>query len=203
MRTLRRPRRSKQPLDEDLILSWADAYHADHGIWPMRTSGRIEAASSDETWTAIDVALKQGLRGLKDGSSLVQLLAERRGHRNNKGRPRLTDEMILAWADDHYARFGKWPTVRDGKVVSARDETWAGINRALELGNGACRAEQHCQDCLPRSEAGAIKKAIRWRSRKYTHGCRHSSVGMHGRRPSATVRSLRTLVKHGAASTLR
>jgi len=56
------------------ILVWADKYRAVKKRWPKRNSGVIEG--TDERWSYVDAALKQGHRGLPGGSSLVQLLAE-------------------------------------------------------------------------------------------------------------------------------
>jgi hypothetical protein len=50
-------------------------------------------------------------------------------------RPLLTVEQILAWADAHYARTGKWPTFASGPVLEAPGETWAAIASALHRGN--------------------------------------------------------------------
>ena len=41
---------------------------------------------------------------------------------------------ILAWADEHLARTGKFPTATSGVVVAKRDEKWMNIQQALRLG---------------------------------------------------------------------
>ena len=51
------------------ILEWADAHKARRRKWPVRTSGRI-VTTKDETWNAVDIALRAGKRGLPGGSSL-------------------------------------------------------------------------------------------------------------------------------------
>jgi hypothetical protein len=43
-------------------------------------------------------------------------------------RPPYTIEEILAWADAHRARTGKWPTIHSGPVYEALDESWLNIN---------------------------------------------------------------------------
>jgi hypothetical protein len=63
------------------------------GDWPHRESGQIPG-SLGEKWRRVDNALVYGLRGLPGGSSLAQLLAERRGVRNIRRLPRLTEEQI-------------------------------------------------------------------------------------------------------------
>jgi hypothetical protein len=66
------------------IRAWAKAHRERTGAWPGDTSGPIPEAPG-ETWKAVQMALVQGLRGLKGGSSLARLLGRgRRGpHREN------------------------------------------------------------------------------------------------------------------------
>ena len=51
-------------------------------------------------------------------------------------RPALTVEQILAWADEHKARTGEWPT-RDAGVIQEADarELWLNVDAALKNGN--------------------------------------------------------------------
>src|SRR5687767_8310779 len=63
------------------ILEWDDAHYERTGTWPTRTSGRV-LGSDDEKWNNLDTVLRQGLRGLRPGSSLARLLALHRGRRN-------------------------------------------------------------------------------------------------------------------------
>src|SRR5206468_3333206 len=41
---------------------------------------------------------------------------------------------ILAWADAHFARTGRWPIAKSGEVYDAPGETWQGISLALARG---------------------------------------------------------------------
>jgi hypothetical protein len=117
----------------DEILRWADVYREATGHWPTASSGAI-AGTIGETWDNCDNALRVGLRGLPGGSSLIQLLAERRGARNTKRLPRLTEERILAWADAHYQRTGSWPTADSGAIENTSGEKWVNVAGALHLG---------------------------------------------------------------------
>src|SRR5262249_20324039 len=90
--------RSRAQLTVAEILTWADAFHRRHGRWPTSESGVI-AEAPHEKWRGIDNALRDGYRGLPGGSSLAQLLAQRRRARNIKGLVRLTHRQILIWAD--------------------------------------------------------------------------------------------------------
>ncbi|HEV3004882.1 MAG TPA: hypothetical protein VGX78_10495 [Pirellulales bacterium] len=115
------------------ILAWADEHFERKGQWPEQDSGRI-AGMLDEKWINIDQALRKGLRGLREGSSLARLLAEHRGKRNRKAAPPLTLKRILGWADAHYARQGKWPHRVSGPIVDAPGETWNAVDLALGRG---------------------------------------------------------------------
>ncbi len=119
-------------LDVEQILSWADAHREATGEYPQIESGPVGAAASapGETWSAIQSALFKGLRGLPGGSSLAQLLAERRGYRGP-----LTVERILAWADAHHAATGRWPTSwSSGPVRGVPDESWPSLDDSLRVG---------------------------------------------------------------------
>jgi hypothetical protein len=122
-------------LTVELVLAWADAYHATHGQWPTRESGTVsEPQAEGMTWRNVDWALRRGLRGLSGGSSLVRFLARHRGIRNPRDLPRITVDQILAWADAHHAAHGRWPTSQSGHVAAAPGETWSGIHGALYYG---------------------------------------------------------------------
>jgi hypothetical protein len=126
------------PLTPEQILAWADAHHTRTGRWPSSTSGPVVGAPG-ETWGAVNVALETGLRGLPRGSSVARLLAEHRRKRNRLALPPVTTQQILAWADAHRARTGKWPTARRGAIPEAPGETWAGLEKALRVGRRGLR----------------------------------------------------------------
>lgn len=79
-RGVRRSRSDRPSLTPEQILHWCDIYKRRHGTWPTQRSGPIDNTAS-ETWGAINAALRHGLRGLRGGSSLAQLLNEH-GRRN-------------------------------------------------------------------------------------------------------------------------
>jgi hypothetical protein len=121
------------PLTEQQILTWADAHHHRTGVWPTRDSGPI-ANAPGETWRNVHAALQLGCRGLPGGSSLARLLARHRAVRNHMALPLLTIPVILAWADAHRERTGKWPNHKSGPVADTPGETWAGVEGALRYG---------------------------------------------------------------------
>jgi hypothetical protein len=117
-------------LTEEKILQWADAYHDRTGDWPNRESGPI-ADSPEDMWSAIHMALKNGLRQLPGGTTLAKLLAEKRGVPHSRMRPDLCAEIILVWADAFHQRTGKWPNQRSGPIPEAPPETWCSVAGAL------------------------------------------------------------------------
>src|SRR5579884_3296996 len=60
------------------------------GAWPTYRSGPIEGRPG-ETWRMVDTALDRGSRGLRGERSLASLLAAKRGARNRRSLPVLTD----------------------------------------------------------------------------------------------------------------
>ena len=77
------------PFTEAGILAWADAHHARTGAWPRSSSGVILESPAD-TWMKVYAALRNGGRGLPGGSSIANLLAERRGCHQPRTTPRPT-----------------------------------------------------------------------------------------------------------------
>jgi hypothetical protein len=123
---------NRPPLTVAQILAWADAFHAQHGRWPKTSDGAVPGAG--EKWLNLDMALRQGLRGLPGGSSLARLLAARRGVRNVQALPPLTEGQIVAWAQAHHGRTGGWPYEDSGPVAEAPGETWQNMDAALRQG---------------------------------------------------------------------
>jgi hypothetical protein len=48
-------------------------------------------------------------------------------------KPPLTVAQILAWADAHHARTGRWPSCTEGHIRGAPSETWVNVNQALSV----------------------------------------------------------------------
>jgi hypothetical protein len=128
-----RNRKALPPFFRDQILGWADAHHARTGEWPRGESGRIREAP-EETWMAVDMALRNGIRGLPGGSSLPRLLHRYRGLRNKHALPWFSEAHVLEWADAYHARTGRWPSTESGPVAEAPGETWHAIQHALKRG---------------------------------------------------------------------
>jgi hypothetical protein len=116
-----------------MILAWADDHHHRTGDWPSKDSGPV-LCRTGETWANIDAALRHGLRRLPGGSSLARLLAQHRGVANVGDRPKLTEAMILAWADAFRQQTGRWPVRTDGVIPGSQGDTWASVDAALHRG---------------------------------------------------------------------
>jgi hypothetical protein len=113
------------------IVTWAEAHHRRTGDWPGACSGPIPEAPG-ETWMAVDRALTSGNRGCSGGSSLAQLLADELDVRNRMNLPPLSVQQVLAWADEHRRRTGRWPIPDSGPIPGAPlAETWATVSTAL------------------------------------------------------------------------
>ena len=119
---------------KDIILEWADAYYARFGAWPSLSSGQIPEAQN-ETWHKIDSALRQGCRGLPAGTSLAIFLESHRGRRNYQEPPSLSEEQILAWADVHLLRHGRYPVKSSRKIEGVPGESWKAVDTALRTGS--------------------------------------------------------------------
>jgi hypothetical protein len=115
------------------ILAWADAHHRHTSRWPVVKSGTIPDTSG-QSWAAVDMALREGLRGLPGGESLARLLQRRRGVRNRNAPPSLTREQILGWMQTHYRRTGRWPRRTDGIIPQSGGESWSAVATALWSG---------------------------------------------------------------------
>lgn len=138
------PGSTRPRLTVDQILSWADAHYRRHAHWPHLKSGRVDGAGGREStsWRAIHAALVNGHRGLPGGSSLPKLLNERRGRLRGTDKPRLAIRQILAWADDHFKRHGRWPRSSSGAVrrpAGRTSEAWSAVDHALKAGTRGLR----------------------------------------------------------------
>lgn len=130
-----RNRKGLPPLTLEVIAELADIHFEQTGRWPTRKSGTVRGALvPGETWSRINIALVQGQRGLPGGSSLARALAAKRHVRNRKALPALTEEIILKWADTHFATHGKYPSESAGAVEGAPGEVWNNITAALREG---------------------------------------------------------------------
>ena len=196
-----------RPLTFDTILAWADAHYARTGAWPTRKSGAIPE-TQDEVWARVCHCMERGLRGLKTPLSLTQLLAQRRGvpdpHRKD-----LTLDLILMWADAHYARTGCWPNMSSGEIPEAPTYTWDNVNNALNNGNHglpklvslASVLHEHRDRRHRRRPPPLNLDAIEAWARSYVDRFGHRPSHYYGGRveeaPEETWRSIIDAFKHG------
>ena len=131
---------SERPaLTIEQILAWADQYKETTGKWPSRAT--VGGPTANETWGAIDMALKMNNRGLQARTSLGRLLAEHRQIRNRTNIPVLSDEIILLWVDRYFARYGEWPSRKSGEV-DGTDENWANVDQIINHGSRGVTQER-------------------------------------------------------------
>ena len=97
-------------------------------------SGRV-ADNVDETWLDINRALEHGYRGLPGGSSISRLLFAAPGRKPGQQKRPLSIGQVLAWADEHRKRTGRWPSSCSGRVAPGVDETWGRIESAMYYGH--------------------------------------------------------------------
>jgi hypothetical protein len=94
--------------------------------------------------------LRRGFWGLAGGSSLAILMEQCRGVRNRGRAPKLTDELILGWADAYRDARGKWPIASSGPVENVPGETWSRVNVALQLGLRGLRGRRSLAQLIAR-----------------------------------------------------
>jgi hypothetical protein len=121
----------RKGFDIDEILAWADAWRERTGEFPNAQSGPIPEAPG-ETWAKVDGALRRSGRGLPGGSTLAQLLRERRDKPPPPGN--LTLDQIRMWIMQHFERTRKWPARQSGPIADAPGETWNAVYLALNKG---------------------------------------------------------------------
>jgi hypothetical protein len=123
-----------KPLTIRQILEWAEDHFSQSGRWPSILSGRVLAAPG-EKWVNINMALKNGQRGLPSGYTLATLLGKAPGSDRSLRRSKLTQRQILEWADMHFRRHERWPRFDSGTIAGAPGETWAIVDSALKQGS--------------------------------------------------------------------
>ncbi|HWL95169.1 MAG TPA: hypothetical protein VNT79_16740, partial [Phycisphaerae bacterium] len=126
-------RLAQRRLTETQIVGWARSHKARTGKWPARRSGRI-AVVGNESWQALDRALRKGHRGLRGGESLASLLLRAVGHVPQAKKVRLNNALILEWADEHHRRTREWPACTTGAILGQTNETWRAIDLAMRGG---------------------------------------------------------------------
>ena len=90
-------RHRRSPLTEEQVLAWADAHFARTGQWPGAGTGAVGGVP-EQSWAAIDEALRRGFRGLPGGDTLARLLDRLRGRRPGRGRPWTSESDALVRA---------------------------------------------------------------------------------------------------------
>ena len=87
-----------------------------------------------ETWNCVQRALCSGRRGLPGESTLPRLLSDERGVPHVKDLVPFTVERILAWADAHHSRTGKWLSIDSGPIPESPGDNCKKVQYALVRG---------------------------------------------------------------------
>jgi hypothetical protein len=111
------------------ILRWVDSHWARTGKWPRRDDGPV-ADQPEISWGTIDRRMRDGEFGLAPGTTLSKWLRQVRGIWDG-GKPRMTERIVLRWAEEHFAHYGRWPVTMSGALFNHPDENWAAIDVAL------------------------------------------------------------------------
>jgi hypothetical protein len=120
-------------LTVDQVLAWAKAHHAATGGWPKPSSGPV-AGAPGELWNNLHYSLLHGGRGLPASGGLPELIRQKLDPTAVLVGSRLTVDQILAWADAHHARTGRWPVANEGAIPGAPGEKWCNLDIALRKG---------------------------------------------------------------------
>jgi hypothetical protein len=147
-------------LTEEQIVAWARAYRRRMGRWPVHRHEEVVEAPG-EFWCNLDSSLRSGGRGLPGGSSLHDLLCRRVGLRRRRVAPPLTVEQVLAWADAHYERTGRWPHAMSGPVNGVPGETWRAVNLALWQGHRRLPGGSSLSRLLDERRRGSVAHGLR------------------------------------------
>lgn len=133
----RKPNESNKPkLTEEIILESCIEYHKLTGKCPHSILKDPVPGLPNETWTAINSALRYGIRGLPGNDSLAKLLYRNGEKENLLDKPKLTEQKILSWCVEYHERTGKWPAKSNTNLVPGQpSETWRRLDEALENGS--------------------------------------------------------------------
>jgi hypothetical protein len=144
-------------LTEDQILKWCDEFRKRVGRWPRQRDWYEPIPNSGgENWLGVDQALKLGLRGLSGKKTLAELMAERRGVRNQAKLPRLTYAQIFEWAKAYRSLTGSWPACRclPNEIEGSNGETWRNIDQVLRKGMRGLPGESSLSRLIARNDRG-------------------------------------------------
>jgi hypothetical protein len=77
----------------------------------------------------------------------------------------LSVEQILAWADAHYQRTGRWPHAGSGFIPEAPGVTWSAVHQALNAGRWGLPGGDTLANLLDRHRGGR-RKGPTWAARE-------------------------------------
>ena len=127
-------RRVIPDLSKKQILEWVDADRRRTGQWPTQDGGRV-FDEPNITWGTVHQRLKRSDVIGTGPITLPRLLRRERNIWDYRGKPPLTEKLILGWADAHFRRTGRWPNVTSGRVHELPSEIWIVLDVYLRNGS--------------------------------------------------------------------
>lgn len=123
--------RLADPLTEDIIVRLMARYYRIHKKFPGEDSGSLaELGLPGENWSALNIALRQGCRGLTGGSSSRQLAIKKGWRLADPLSEEIIDDLMWRYYEIHH---GEFPSQYSGSLaeLGLPGETWMGFTRAL------------------------------------------------------------------------
>lgn len=106
----------------------------------------------------------KGERDMADNgmSNTGALGRKQRRPRRLRAKPKhpLTVPQILAWADAHFSRAGRWPIARSGRIREAVDDTWLSVDKALRVGRRGMKGDSSLARLLSEYRGVRNRKAL-------------------------------------------
>jgi len=122
----------KPDLTQEIVEDAIRSFHKEHGTRPTLNNGDATAYFGyQETWAAIETALRNGCRGLPSNKSLKRL-SQGLGLGKMNLTQEIVEEAVRAFHKDH----GRHPRVHEGDATAyfGYQETWRSVNAALSEG---------------------------------------------------------------------
>jgi hypothetical protein len=104
-----------------------------------------------------------------------------RKRRKKPHKPPLTEEQILAWADEHHHRTGRWPHRESGPISDGASLIWDAVGMALHLGTHSLPGGDTLARLLSRHRSAphpenlpnlTVPQILRWADQHHDRPCR-------------------------------
>lgn len=120
----------KIELSVKLVLSWIDEYFKNNKKYPSAHSGAIKG--TNENWFNVNTCGRVGVRGLKKGESIAQLITKYRTKKINWLTTNYYLEDIKNWIQEYFDKFKVYPNSTNKNIKDR--PTWGAIHNSLKKG---------------------------------------------------------------------